>query len=165
MAELSRGFSSPNSTLALPVGTSEERPKVFERFITRKFSPHLYTGRMFSGCGATALGLLMGVDPYKLPMPRGRDWTTGFMLRHLRANGFRVMRLTCRNLTNLDSVKRPIQPGHVILASIYFIKGMASWVVLHNGMMYHNFEVEHLRAYEFLNHPLREAYLVKRRGW
>ena len=135
----------------------------FDAFKVDKFVPHLFSGiyRM-SGCGASALSLMTGEVP--LSMNR-EDWPSRFMAKHLRKRGFRVQKLTVCNLTSEAYVDHPITRSHVVLARIKLIKGEASWVVLHDGMSYHNFEITQMRVYEMIDHPVLEAFLVSHPRW
>jgi hypothetical protein len=137
----------------------------FDSFVSDKFVAHISTGSdILAGCGATALSLLTGDRALHIGI-RKRDWDSGYMARYLRRRGFRVARLTLRNLTNFGTVESPITRGHVVLARIKFLRGEASWIIIHNGMVYHNFEITELKPYSMLNHPVMEAFLVSHPSW
>lgn len=87
------------------------------------------------------------------------------MVNFLRSKGFRVAKLTFKNITNCKEVSYPIGGSHVVLARIKFIKNEASWVVIHNGKIYHNFEISDFKGYELINHPVMSMYLIKHRSW
>ena len=144
---------------------SYRRKLDFDSFVTGKFVAHISTGAsLLAGCGATALSLLTGNGALRIGV-RKKDWDSGYMARYLRRRGFSVARLTLRNLTNFGSMENPIMRGHVILARIKVTRGEASWVVIHNGMVYHNFEITELKPYSMLNHPVMEAFLVCHPRW
>lgn len=135
----------------------------FSGYTPRKFVPHLWNIGSDAGCGATALSLLTGRNP--LHIKKKKDWTHEFMTWTLRRAGFKVQKLTKRGLTNKRHIRYPVTELHVVLASLRLIKGEASWVVLHNGMMYHNFDVTSFKGYELINHPMVTAYLIKHKSW
>ena len=136
----------------------------FKVFKTAKFIPHLFGGgQKFFGCGATALGLLTGVDPSLLP--RKKDWTSRFMITFLHQKGFKTAKLTKKNLTIFHTTSYPIGSNHVNLISIKLIKHQASWIVVHNYKTYHNFEVTDFNPYELMNHPIVCMYLLKHPSW
>lgn len=82
------------------------------------------------------------------------------MLTHLKSKGFKVERITPDNITQLGTVETPIVGEHVLLLLCKLIKGQASWMVTHGGMLFHNFEITGITQYEFINHPILEAYVV-----
>lgn len=134
----------------------------FKAFQVTKFQPHIWhVGGC--GCGANTLALLTGKNPKTI---RTRpDWTNEYMVWALRRSGFKIAMLTKRGLTNQTYLTHPIARDHVVLASIRIIKGEASWVVIHNHMMYHNFDLTAFDGYELINHPIVTAYLIKHPRW
>jgi hypothetical protein len=137
---------------------------LFWHFEVGLFVAHLFGGVLrHAGCGATALALLTGENP--LSLPRKKDWTRGFMTRFLEDRGFLLVRLTPRNVTRRKDPAYPITSRHVVLVSIRLMTNEASWAVIHDGRMYHNFEISIFKPYELLNHPVEDAYLVKHPRW
>jgi hypothetical protein len=140
----------------------------FDAFRVRKFVAHVFSPHYgIKGCGATALALLTGVNPIDIPYPPGNgdDWTKHYVYSFLRKKQFDIAELTMRNVTNFSHPRSPVSGQHVILASIKFIKGEASWVVVHNRTLYHNFEIATFTPYELINHPIMTAALIKHRTW
>ena len=136
----------------------------FEAFRVQRFIPYLYAGLYGGlGCGASALSLLTGINPVSLP--RKSDWTNRFMCSFLLKKNFKLAKLTKRNITNFETVCYPVAKRHVILASIKFIRNEASWVVIYNDILFHNFEAQIFSQYELINHPLMTAYLLKHPSW
>lgn len=160
---------------SLPKAASQSEPRKnnssrrridFSYFSVSKFTPSFFSSPMASmyGCGASALGLLTGVKPSRIV--HRNDWDARFMVKFLRENGFEVAKLTQEKVTSPGKdVHYPLNSNHVLLASLRFIRKEASWVVLHNGTMYHNFELTPFGPYELLNHPLIELYLLKHPSW
>lgn len=141
------------------------RKKVkFEAFKSEKFVPHLFGPQAtLSGCGATALGLLTGVNP--LHLPRKKDWSSRFMIGFLHKYGFETAKLTKCNLTVFNTTTYPIGSRHVALVAIKLIKHQASWIVVHNYKTYHNFEINDFNPYELMNHPIVSMYLITHPSW
>ena len=137
----------------------------FEAFKVTKFTPHIYGKGIYQmcGCGASTLALITGENP--LVIAKKRDWTSRFMCSYLRQRNFKVAKLTERNVTNFKEVSYPIRRNHVILATIKYIKGEASWVIIYNDMLYHNFEIIPFESYELINHPLMTAFLLYHKDW
>jgi hypothetical protein len=137
----------------------------FTAFEVRRFVPHLYAGNEFLqfGCGATALSLLMGCSPFQFNYRK--DWTPAFMVRTLRKHGFRVQKLEAPQFMPDRKPTYRIGDFHVILCRVWMLKEEASWYVIHNGLAYHNFQTAAMDRYEFINHPLKEMYMVVCDAW
>lgn len=147
-------------------GSYGRKPIDFARYKVSKFVPHIYGGAVFGihGCGSTALALLTGENP--LDIPQREHWADRFMIAHLRERGFEVLKLTQRNVTNFEFANvYPITDDHVILACMKFRRGEASWAVIYNKMMFHNFEITTMETYELFNHPIITVYLVRHPLW
>ena len=97
--------------------------------------------------------------------PGGDHWPGRYMVKFLVEHGFKVAKLTVRNVTRNKEPGYPITSHHVLLLLIKFLKNEASWVVIHNKVLWHNFEIQALDPYEFVNHPMLEAYLIKHPSW
>ena len=136
----------------------------FASYATSCFNPFLFSAADgLSGCGASALGLLTGIPPanFAAKMP-DKHYPDEFMLRSLRRLGFRVLRLTQCNLSQHTS---GVNSRHVLLLSQLFQENEATWIVLFNGVCYHNFDVYSLEGLSFLNKPLLSAYVVFHPKW
>lgn len=137
----------------------------FKQFAASCFTPFLYHPpvRQLLGCGATALALLTGIPPQQIGIKkRGAHYSDAFMLRFLRRNGFRTMELT---FANRAKAKSKIDDSHVLLLSQWFRHNEGTWVVLHNGTCYHNFDMYTLESLSFVNKPLLSAYVVVHPRW
>jgi hypothetical protein len=136
----------------------------FSRYATSCFNPFLFRAANHAvvGCGASALGLLTGIPPAKFAAKNQDHYPDEFMLRCLRRHGFRVLRLTQCNLSQNTS---GVNSRHVLLLSQLFQENEATWIVLFNGVCYHNFDVYSLEALSFINKPLLSAYVVFHPTW
>jgi hypothetical protein len=127
--------------------------------------PYLFgvSWRTRMGCGAGALALLTGIVPEVIAKKNGSThYSDDFMLRFLRAHGFSTLQLTWCNVSVGES---KIGNEHVLLLSQLFAKNEATWVVMHNELCYHNFDVYSATTLSFLNRPLLSAYLVIHPIW
>lgn len=146
-------------------GSYKGRRVDFSTYAASCFNPFLFAGPVRSrlGCGATALALLTGVAPETITAKkRGSHYSDDFMVRFLRARGFRVLLLT---LCNLSSAKADIGTAQVLLLSQLFRKNEGTWGVIFNGEYYHNFEGYSLTVLSFINKPILSAYLVAHPKW
>lgn len=137
----------------------------FEPFAASVFAPHLFSGfeERSKGCGATALALLTGVPASLIAAKhKGRHFADAFMVRFLRANGFRVLRLTPLSICG---ARTKIGADHVVLVSQLFRRYEATWGVVHSNAYYHNFAVHELSSLAFVNKPILSAYCVIHPAW
>jgi hypothetical protein len=139
----------------------------FNRFVSSCFTPNLYTSplRRKIGCGATALGLLTGIPTEKIATKkRGDHYSDNFMLRFLRRHGFRTLELTS---SNVSPDRSKIGDTHVLLLSQYWSSRLneATWIVLHDQICYHNFDLYSLESLSFLRKPLLSAFLIHHPRW
>lgn len=141
---------------------SYEDPVNFAAFAVRKFVPHLFTSNnsllVLTGCGANALGLLTGEKPWKIKYRH--HWPDEFLLKFLRKKGWNSHKITKYNVTKSKKVSWPIDENHIVLFSFCTVRDEASWAVLHNNLIYHNFEITVCRPMEFLNRPILSAYVL-----
>lgn len=151
-------------TLSIRQGSYDKKID-FVAFRVRKFIPHIYGEDIYgkSGCGATALSLLTGKDPFSFG--RKDHWSSRFMYAYLRKRRFKIAELTMRNVTNFKTWLHPVTANHVVLASLKLIRGEASWVIFYDNMLYHNFDILTFDALEFLNHPIMTACLLQHPTW
>lgn len=133
----------------------------FKDFYVHTFSPHLTVTPYSSlyGCGATSLSLLVGELPHKCSFRK--TWDDKFMINYLKKHHWKTAKLTKHNICNRETILGPIAKNHIILLSCLFRKKEASWLVLYNNWIFHNFEIVELTSYEFLNLPILTAYLIK----
>ena len=135
----------------------------FGKYATSCFTPHLFGREWRRGCGACALALLTGETPEVIARKNNSPhYSDEFMLRFLRARGFSVLPLTW---CNLSASKLRINNEHVLLLCQLFTKNEATWLVMHNELCYHNFEVYTPTILSLLNKPVLSAYLVIHPKW
>jgi hypothetical protein len=146
-------------------GTYRGRRVDFSIYATSLFNPFLFTGpvRPKLGCGACALALLTGTPP-EIIVQRKRDThcSDEFMLRFLHRDGYRTLRLT---QCNVSLARSNIGATHVLLLSQLLQKNEGTWVVIHNGKCYHNFESYSLEELSFVNKPILSAHIVIHPRW
>lgn len=148
-------------------GSANKKAMSFAAMRVAKFVPHIFTGGIATsfGCGATALALLTGIHPAFIPRPRKGDWTERIVTKYLKDKDFRVLRMTLNNITPKNELLHPVGRTHVSLLRLKFMKNEASWIVVHNSMVFHNFEITELEAYEFINHPILAGFLLWHEDW
>ena len=139
----------------------------FKRYAASCFTPHLFTSPLQRtiGCGATALGLLTGIPPEEIAAKkRGEHYSDNFMLKFLRSHGFRTLEL---NSSNVSADRSKIGDSHVLLISQFWSSRLneGTWIVLHNGLCFHNCDVYSLESLSFLKKPLLSVFLVLHPRW
>jgi hypothetical protein len=127
-----------------------------------KFTPHIYNGGG-SGCGACVLSLLTGIHPDQIT-PNKKEWSNKFVVRYLEKRRFKVLKLTDELLYG-EELTYTISKKHVILATMKTLARENTWIVTHNDILYHNFEMLALKGHEFINHRLISAYALWHPSW
>ncbi len=146
-------------------GTYTGRRVSFNKFAVSSFNPHVFAGegRARLGCGFSALALLTGIPPEVIAAKRrSNHCSDAFMLRYLRAKGFRTLQLT---QCNLSCARDPIRVDHVVLLSQLFRRNEGTWIVQFDNWAFHNFQLYSLDVFSFLNKPLLSAYVVCHPRW
>lgn len=138
----------------------------FDSFAINKFTPYIYDPYVHVSvpCGCSALALLTGVNPFHISaLNKSKDHTSDkFMLDFLKSNGFKIAKLTqCSVSNNITRVlENKIKYYHVLLVSQLVLRNEASWSVINDQYIYHNFLVNLLKPLEFLNRPVLTSYLL-----
>jgi hypothetical protein len=152
----------------MEIGTYRKKPVKWSDYTIDVFTPHLYLNSI-SGCGGNSLALLTGKNPDQIKNPNKKnsnDWTDTFMVTYLKQNGFKVIPLTKREVTNFDfSYGSGIKSEHVILMSQLFNKKTASWAVVHNDLWYHNFQTCSFTSLSLINSPTLTCYVLWHKKW
>ena len=135
----------------------------FAKYATSCFTPHLFARTTRMGCGACALALLTGVPPEVIVRKNNSPhYSDEFVVRFLRKREFSVLPLT---LCNVSTSKSPIANFHVLLLSQLITRNEATWLVLHNELCYHGFDVYNATILSFVNKPVLTAYLLVHPKW
>lgn len=146
-------------------GRNPGRRVDFSKYAASCFTPFLYNSpvRRLLGCGATALALLSGIPPEQIAAKkRGAHYSDRFMVRFLRGHCFRTLELS---VGNRAAAKSQLGDSHCLLLSQWYRGDEGTWLVLHNGTCYHNFDMYSLDSLSFLRKPLLSAYLVMHPRW
>jgi hypothetical protein len=154
----------------MEVGYYRKRPIDWSLYTVDLFVPHLYTNH-HGGCGANTLSLLTGVPPAFIQNTNKKNpnhWKDSFMVNFLRKRGFKVLSLTkCEATNNVNGiyVSDSINNRHVLLLSQLMSKNTASWTVVHNELLYHNFEIISFKGLNLINSPSLTVYVVFNPKW
>lgn len=144
----------------------------FEKLVVQKLPMNVFDSVVYSkaGCGATALSLLTGENPFsirdRIKNTKGH-YSDDFIRRSLRKNGISSYRLTKANLTNKDKYDLcyKIKDNNVLLVSQLLAKGEASWLVYWNNMCIHNYEIRNLSPFDLINFPILSGYVLYKKAW
>lgn len=156
-------------TLSMEVGYYRKKAIDWADYTVDLFVPHLYTNYS-GGCGANALSLLTGVPPHHIlntNRENRKHWKDSFMIGFLKKHGFKVFPLTKCEVTNVAGayVCDSIGNQHILLLSQLMGKNTASWTVVYNELMYHNFETVSFKGLNLVNSPSLTVYVVFRPEW
>lgn len=117
-----------------------------------------------AGCGATALGLITGKNPFFFKSKKSH-YSDRFMVKSLRKEGFSVYEVNKANLSNREEWKYSLADNHLILFSSLLKKKEASWMVMFNNNIYHNFERTTASYIDFVNFPIDSMYVIFKKEW
>ena len=140
----------------------------FKKLQVSKFPITLWDGLNYEhcGCGATALGLITGVNPRKIAEKNGRrHYSDRFMVEFLRKHGISVYEVNRANLSRSKEWRHQILDNNVILYSCNTTKGEGSHFVTYNGYIYHNFQVAKANYLDFLNFPIISCFCLYKKSW
>lgn len=116
------------------------------------------------GCGATALALITGSNPRDINV-RNAHYSDNFMVKFLRKNKFSVYEVNKANLSNKKTWSYSLQSNHLILFSSLILKKEASWFVLFNDILFHNFEIRKMTYQDTINFPIDSMYVIYNKKW
>ena len=118
-------------------------------------------------CGTNALAMLTGISPSKIVKERDRVgyWSYKKMLSYLNVRGYTTVEVTVAEVTNRMERLEIVSYDHVLLIGQYMFRDEGTWTVVHNYMLYHNFDKDPLRPLEFLNNPSERIYIVSHPTW
>lgn len=116
------------------------------------------------GCGQTALALLTGVSPVHLRVKVFKEptITDSQMVGFLKKHGFSVKKYEVKNYLTQKTV---VTKANTMLISTYCTDKIATWQVLSQNRLYHNFSVSPGDIHYFLSYPLISAYFIHHWTW
>lgn len=136
-------------------------------FQTLHFPVHLSASSKNIGCGITAISMLTGENVLKL-FRKYKQYVKNFpddvLLQHLRAKKFEILKIKNKALGEFDD-SHFVEKNHVVLLSLRINSENASWGIIYDHMLYHNFEVSALTPLTFINMPIMTSYFIKHPKW
>jgi len=150
------------------------RPVDLSGYRAGYFAPHIFFSRIVGdpGCGASALSCITGIDPRFYARVNIKDsghpkkgFSDTFMRKMLALEGYQAIELTKRGINHDRWIEYQIEKQHVILTSQLLARSIVSWVVIHNGLVHHNFQTVSLDGLDFLNKPTITTYCIWHPKW
>jgi len=159
-----------NLPLAWRLDSEDPKPKPHKtstvRVLPLYFPWELELAKL-AGCPYTAISILTGEDPFILR--RAYKNQPGLsplvMSNHFVQLGFDVQEITKDYLYGLLADGKMVSNAHVILASVRMTYEESSWVVIHGGVMWHNFAATHTSFATSLSFPMEYAYKLYTPEW
>jgi len=153
----------------METGFYKKRPIDWSKFEIDVFVPHLFS-KDLNGCGANVLATLTGVPPDNIHNTNRQNenhWNDSFIIRFLKNRGFQVQHFTKCDATNTTGIyiSDYITNNHVLLCSQLQAKNTASWVIIHNKILYHNFELSSFTGLTLVNAPMLNCYVIFHPNW
>lgn len=139
------------------------------KFKVKNLSNQVDVFDLRGGCGTSALSMLTGISPKIIDrnLPLSVDyWSDRRMKAFLRDHGYFVTEITVsRVCAKTWSCNQLITPKHVLLAGQNIYRDEGTWSIIHQGLRYHNFEMEYLNPLEFVNNPTDTLYAISHKKW
>ncbi len=147
-----------------------ESPKAYELLYHRSFQ---HSNGDYNTCGTGALSILTGIKPQTVEkmLPKSSEhWSDQAAIHYLKHRKFKVVQLSKFGITNLDAdgfdyQDQPLNKNHVLLCCLLVCRNEASWFVITNNVVFHNFCRDDLDALFFVNKPSQSSYLVTHHSW
>jgi hypothetical protein len=156
----------------LEIGAHTKTEIPFYSYAAPNFSLPSKSSSDIHNCWAHALYNLTGKrHPKDSSCGWGYALPNDEMISFLRKQRIVVRPLTiCNTLSNrINEVANNLRNHHVILAKQLMFGNKdyteASWIILHNGTMYHNSDAKAPHPLEFLNRPIIKAWLLYHKKW
>ena len=144
----------------------------WSKYIVTKFPMYLFDRDLYEtvGCGANALAMLTGDNPWLIRENNlyNDNYSDEFMLKYLRCNKIKCIKLTKCNLTNRKNdnvIACNITDKHVVLMSQLIKKAEATWVVNFAGLSWHNYSASTVSYLDMISHPVVSAYVLFSPDW
>ena len=155
----------------METGYYRKKPIDWTEWEVDVFAPHLFQYNT-AGCGASCLATITGFPPgfiHNTNRKNVNHWKDSFMVKFLKNHGFKVHHLTKCDVSNGDVnstyTMNNITSRHVLMVSQLMNKNSASWSVVHDSMMYHNFQTVSFTGLSFVNSPTLTTYIVCHPSW
>jgi len=135
---------------------------------TSHFTPYILNNAAAGfSCGVNALSTLTGVHPQEIRQITGKSDHLGDRkaIKYLKDRGYGVHEITQSKVTADDWPEDPISQKHVLLVSQLRIRNEGTWAVCYNNLWIHNFEIEGLTPFRFVNSPIMTMYAITHYKW
>lgn len=141
----------------------------FSKYKVTKFVPHLFYSPHYDaiGCGPATVSLLTGIPPTRSMLKvNPKNTRDDDMLEVLSDNDIQNFPITkCEMTSNRHVVANKITSQHVVLISQLYLRNEASWGVLYDDILYHNFRPCAWTNLDLLNRPILSAYVLWNPNW
>jgi hypothetical protein len=150
-------------------GKYKENSTNFNLYKASYFRPYLFYSGIFEtiGCGPATLSLLTGEHPVAAAASlKDKHTSDEQLLKRLADFGIHNYPITkCEMTDSATTVVNKITSQHVVLISQLYIRNVASWGVLYDEILYHNFRPCAWTSMDLLNRPVLSAYVLWKPEW
>ena len=145
---------------------SDKQTNTTVKFLPLYFPYDLQLAKL-AGCPYTAISILTGEDPFKLRQQYKYQigLSPKVMVNHFVERGFALQELTKRYLYSVLMEGKLITEAHVILASLRMTAKESSWVVMHGGVMWHNYHPTTTNFTTSMSFPMEYGYRIYTPYW
>lgn len=151
-------------------------PVALDQLESNRIRATMYApGSCGTNCIQTLTGLTGRFIERQRPKARGqyaRYWSDTAMMNFLRQRGFRTEQLTklgvaCERNAGYSyfNWETPITPDHVLVCNLLMDSMDASWIIITQNVMFHNFIKEQLNPLLLVNRPSQTIWMVTHEKW
>jgi len=144
----------------------------FEKYVSTELDLTRHTNhhrKNFISCGSAALGLLLNKNPLlldKVCKDAHKGWYTTQVIQYLKSQNCKVIQLSKDDvLPKFNHLYNPITSDHVLLINSRVNKNENSMFVIHNNVIWHNYNSEQIPPLFFINKPTQDVLLVHHPKW
>ena len=153
----------------MKTGKYKENSINFEIYKASGFTPHIFYSPHYEavGCGPATLSLLTGIPPTRSMLKVNPKHTSDReLLNILFEKGIESFPITkCEMSNDPVAITNKITNQHVVLISQLYRRNEASWGVLYDDVLYHNFRPCSWSNLDLLNRPVLSAYVLWKPEW
>lgn len=144
----------------------------WEKWLMPRWTPKcqfVNSPKRWSTCGSATMSLVTGLDPAYIEsrLPRTQlHWSTRSAAKFLNRCGWKTLILPPKGIVSTLNEftwdNATLSPQHLVMVNCYTSAKEASWFLVENGRVWHNFYIEPAGPLFLLRRPLQDAIFLKR---
>ena len=140
----------------------------FKKFESPNFVPYLMDNRGWESCGSACLSTVCGIPAKKIEkhLPKNqRHWSNQALSNFLKKKGYKVAQVTKNAVRKTYFEDSPLNSNHVLICNNVVDRWDASYFLVFQNIVYHNFLVWPTDLLFFVNKIPQNIFIVHHRKW